>query len=226
MRPVGRSTVIIAQRGLSDLTIACVRTLQAWNDPDTDIVVVDDGSLPADSEWLRAIESKSVRILTRMAEGLTAAWNAGAAVATGESLVFLNNDVVTRGPWLEELRSALASVVVAGIERRVERKLPEATLSRLPSRVFAAGWCFALRRRDFEAAGGFDERLRLYYSDTDLQARLLARAGRGEDGIEVTRSAPLVHRRHATTSLDPRRRDLRRADRRTFIGLWNDPGER
>jgi GT2 family glycosyltransferase len=109
--------------------------------------------------------------------------------------------------------------VIAGVQRRRERHLGDDLLSRLPSRIFAAGWCFAVRRRDFEAVNGFRGALRLYFSDTDLQSRLLLRSGRGMEGIATAR-LPLRHLGHATTSFCTTRKEQWLADRRRFQRLW------
>ena len=145
-----------------------------------------------DLEQVAAAGLNNVELVRRPHRGVTAAWNAGAARSTGDVLIFLNNDVVTTGPWAGPLASLLADerIVVAGVQRRERAASRTPTLlERLPTRVFAAGWCFAVRRRDFEAVGGFREALRLYFSDTDLQSRLLLRVGPRLEGIATRATA-------------------------------------
>jgi len=216
------ATVIVPQHGRSDLTLACVRSFREAHGDGAPIIMIDDGSDSGEIEKLAAAAPPNVQLMRLERCGVTAAWNAGANATTSEFLVFLNNDVATTGPWLVELIAPLRSegTVICGVERRMEQALPEAILRRLPTREFAAGWCFAVRRDDFDAVGGFEPSLRLYFSDTDLQARLLARVGRGREAIAVFGSRSLTHIGHATASRLRGRRDQWRADRARFVALW------
>jgi GT2 family glycosyltransferase len=224
-----QATVIIAQYGEPQLTINCVQSLRRWHGDVPDIVVVDDGSDQVDIEAVARAGLSNVRLLRRPHQGVTAAWNSGAATAEGDVLIFLNNDVITTGRWVCRLTGALADddSFVAGVEWRTERLARAEALERLPTRGFAAGWCFAVRRGDFQRVGGFREELRLYYSDTDLQARLLMDRGRGGEGITIVPKLALRHLGHATTSKCADRRRQWRADRGQFEALWmTDSGVR
>lgn len=217
-----RTTIIIAQYGRPQLTISCVHSLRRHHGERPEIVIVDDGSRAEDVEQVSMAGLGNVELIRRPHRGVTAAWNAGAARSSADVLVFLNNDVVTTGPWAPQLTSTLADerVVVAGVARRRERFVDPEVLGLLPTRFFAAGWCFAVRRDDFESVNGFRECLRLYYSDTDLQARLLDRRGSGPAGIGTMTGLPLRHLGHATTSQCVWRNALWQADRRRFERLW------
>ena len=217
------ATIVIPQRGQSRLTLQCLRTFRKHHGDSARIVVVDDGS-PVDE--LRAIgncECRNLELLVRSAEGVTAAWNAGARETRTEFLVFLNNDTTTSAPWLARLLSPLAAgrAVVCGVAARIENAVSESVLRRLPTRRFAEGWCFAVRRLDFEAVGGFDPSLRTYFSDTDIQARLLDAAGATNRCIATVGCEGIEHLGHATARLDSRRRALWQSDRLRFAALWN-----
>jgi GT2 family glycosyltransferase len=216
-----RSTIIIAQHGQPRLTISCIESIRRHHGDEPEIVLVDDGSPAGDVEQVAAAGLSNVGLVRQPHRGVTGAWSAGAERATGDILIFLNNDVVSTGPWATRIASLLENdrVFVAGVQRRQERHLDADLLERLPTRVFAAGWCFAVRRRDFEAVGGFRKTLRLYFSDTDLQSRLLLRSGRGLEGIATAR-LPLWHLGHATTALCATRKEQWLADRRRFRRLW------
>jgi GT2 family glycosyltransferase len=217
------STIIIAQHGQAHLTIGCIESIRRYHGEQPEIILVDDGSSTRDVEQVARASLNNVAFLRQAHRGVTAAWNAGAAQATGEVLVFLNNDVTTFGAWVGRLTSLLDDerTVIAGVQRRRERHLDPELLSRLPSKIFAAGWCFAVRRRDFEAIRGFRGALRLYFSDTDLQSRLLVRGGRGSDGIATAR-LPLRHLGHATTAFCTTRKEQWQADRRRFRRFWSE----
>jgi GT2 family glycosyltransferase len=216
------ATIIIPQRGLSRLTLECLRSFQLFHGDATPVVVIDDGS-PSDAAAVAGAGIARVEVLRRPAEGVTAAWNAGARASRGDTLVFLNNDTVTTRPWLERLLAPLSSqdVAISGLEGRVERAVPEAVLRRLPTRRFAGGWCFAVRRHDFDAIEGFEPELAMYFSDTDLQARLLARREDVDRVIAIVGGEGIRHLGHATATLDPARAAQWRADRDLFVELWS-----
>ncbi len=215
--------VIIAQHGQPQLTITCIETLRRHHGDEPAVRLVDDGSAAGDVEQVQAAGLCNVELVRRPHRGVTAAWNAAAARSQADVLVFLNNDVITVGPWVERLIAPLhrPRIRVAGVALRRERQLEEALLARLPTREFAVGWCFAVRRQDFEAVGWFREALRLYFSDTDLQARLLQGRDAGSGSLAIVPQLPLRHLGHATAALDPARKARWQADRRRFRRLWN-----
>ncbi|HVJ84979.1 MAG TPA: glycosyltransferase [Caulifigura sp.] len=219
-----RATIVMAQYGQPQLTIACVQSLRRQHGDERPMIPVDDGSSPADLEQVARACLSNVELVCSPHRGVTAAWNAGAARASGDRLLFLNNDVITAGPWIDRMLQPVSDrrIVIAGVARRRERHVPAAVLERLSTSTFASGWCFAVRRRDFESVGGFRESLRLYFSDTDLQARLLLRHGCGREGIAISEGLPVKHLGHATTSGCPTRRAQWQADRQRFLELWGD----
>lgn len=184
-----------------------------------EFVLVDDGSLLADPfPWPSA--SNQVR-LRQPHSGVTAAWNHGARNSSGGVLVFLNNDVEIEGAFLAALRGELAdpAVSLAGVAWREERSLP-ARLSSHLGFPLVEGWCFAVRREDFESLNGFDESMRLYFSDTDFQWRLRERFP--ERRFSVQPHLPLVHEGHATMRTLPERRPTWQRDRRLFVEKWTN----
>jgi GT2 family glycosyltransferase len=220
---VPRATIVIAQHGMPQLTITCLQTFRRHHGDQTAVVLVDDGSAIADIEQVAAAGLSNVELVRQPHRGVTAAWTAGARRSSGDVLVFLNNDVVTTGPWLDALCDPLRNerFAVTGVERRCERQVPPAVLRQLPASTFAAGWCFAVRRSDFEVVGGFRNSLRLYFSDTDLQARILRQRRLDALGIATPAGLHLRHLGHATTAHSPTRREQWQADRRRFVRLWH-----
>jgi GT2 family glycosyltransferase len=220
-----RAAIVMAQFGMPQLTLQCIQTLRRQHGDEPPVVLVDDGSAIGDVEQVLAAGLSNVELLRQPHRGVTAAWNAGANRCSAEILVFLNNDVVTTDSWVSTLCSLLDDerVAVAGVERRRERHAPAEVLATLPTTTFAAGWCFAVRRTDFEAVGGFRGALRLYFSDTDLQGRLLLRRGSGESDIAIASGLGVRHLGHATTSQCGSRKEQWQADRRRFTRLWRGP---
>ncbi len=162
-----------------------------------EVIVVDNASSDGSVRWLRGVPDIRVAALDRNA-GYAGGNNAGARLANARDyLIFLNNDTVVQDGWLEALVGALdrdrdaalatshivfmedPSVVdsagdgylrAGGAFKRWHgtRHAPGACVEE----VFGAcGAAFAIRRRVFEALGGFDERLFMVYEDVDLSYR-------------------------------------------------------
>lgn len=215
-------TIIIPQYHQPELTIACVRSLQGVHPVCPGVIVVDDGS--ADDAVDRvAREFPEIDVARQFHRGVTSAWNHGARLATTEILVFLNNDAESHGPWIERLTAPLLDrdIAMTGVADRVEPTLRSLSPNcPVPHRLLE-GWCFALRRRDLVELGGFDESLRLYFSDTDLQMRLWQRRGGRDSSLYVARGLPLRHAGHRTTRTLGERRSIWLRDHRRFVEKWS-----
>lgn len=216
-------TIVIAQHGLSELTLECVRSFRNCHRNSTPIVIVDDGSPPDDIHAIASAGLENVDMIRQPHAGVTAAWNTAAWELETSTIVFLNNDTTTLVPWLDDLIEPLlqGTAVIGGAEWRNERAVPEGILRRLPTRRFAAGWCFAVNREDFFGVCGFDPALEMYFSDTDLQARILEGCGLGESGVTIPIAGRLRHLGHSTTRRDPARSRRWRADRARFSARYS-----
>jgi GT2 family glycosyltransferase len=199
-------SIVIPVHGRSGLTGQCLDAVLA-EPPDVsfELIVVDDAS-PDDTPQLLERYGERVRTV-RLDDnrGFAGACNAGAAAATGELLVFLNNDTIPVAGWLDTLVAYAeenpqagivgakllfpnetiqhAGVVVCqdGNPRHLYAGFPAAhpavNLSRRFQAVTAA--CMLVRREAFDAVGGFDEAYRNCLEDTDLCLKA------GEAGYEV-----------------------------------------
>ncbi len=83
-----------------------------------ELILSDDASGPATREFLRVQIDAKCR-LNETNRGFAAACNAGAAVAQGDYLVFLNSDLEFRPGWLEPLVSAAKDPAVAAVGARL-----------------------------------------------------------------------------------------------------------
>lgn len=138
-----------------------------------DIIVVDGGS---DDDTRRLALAAGARIL-RAPRGRAAQMNAGAALATGDVLIFLHADTALPDGAAETIGSALrARDVQAGCFRlRFDREHPLLRLYAWASR-FDTYWttfgdqAFFVRRAAFDAAGGFP--VQPLMEDVELRRRL------------------------------------------------------
>jgi len=146
-------------------TQGCLTSLRQHTPEPHEVVVVDNGSAPEVAAWVR--EHADVAVLNSDNRGVAAALNQGARAASGDVLVFLNNDTRVPPGWLAPLHQALRAgddvgvvspAVTAGtaIQRR---RAPGTGVRELApfSDYIPAGVCLILRRAALEAAGGWHE---------------------------------------------------------------------
>lgn len=221
-RIAAHTTIVIPQHGRSELTRACVASLRRTEPDAGPILIVDDGSPGHESPDAIAADFDGVVVCRRPHRGVTAAWNGALRTIGSRFVVFLNNDVVAEGPFLRRLIGPLESgaASMTGPALRTEGNLPEPLLRALPTRTFLQGWCLAAESGLLRAVGGFDESLRLYWSDTDLQLRLFQRRGRPSRPIVCVPGLPLRHLGHRTTRHVADRRRIWSQDRAAFVRKW------
>jgi GT2 family glycosyltransferase len=120
-------------------------------------------------------------------------------------VILLNNDVVCHGPFVSRM-VASASGGISGARSRYEPDLAATVLE---------GWCLCFSRLLFDELGGFDDSMRLYFSDTDFQKRATT-AGHPLNVAAVS----LGHIGHQTAHnhrLSPDQPRLWREDRIAFL---------
>ena len=215
------SIVVLTASGARHLP-ECLDSLRqhAWPADRTEVIVVDNGS-PDDPTAVATARYPGVRVVrTGNNLGFSGGNNAGARVATGDWLVFLNDDTRVEAGWLNAMmdvaqRRNAASVGAFIVDWAGERvdfagglvnfegrgfaqgyDLPVAdvTLQEQPL-LFGCGAAVLFRRDVFEASGGWDEPTFAYYEDVEFGWRLWML------GHEVW-FAPraIVHHRHHGTS--------------------------
>jgi len=175
-------SVVIATKDRAELLGAALASLRAQADaPPFEIVVVDNGS----SDRTPAIAREHGAAYVFVAEpNRGKARNAGVAHATGELIVFVDDDVITPPHFVAAHARAHAAegvpLAVSGpiinVPASEDRPAPTAANA---SRAFFVTCNVSLPRAPFEAAGGFDEAFDRYgWEDTELGVRLRARGVR------------------------------------------------
>lgn len=168
---------------------------------EVDVVLVDNGS-GDDSVELARRELPGVKVV-ELGEnlGFGRAINRAVAAVAGDPVILLNNDAVPAPRFvealLEELGAGVDSVAGVMLQERAPELIDSAGvvadrtlmgfdyLHGEPAAAAAAagpplgptGGAALYRRDAFEAVGGFDERIFLYYEDLDLALRLAAWGG-------------------------------------------------
>jgi N-acetylglucosaminyl-diphospho-decaprenol L-rhamnosyltransferase len=180
------------------------RTLQSLRGQSTplDVVVVDNGSSDGSPAAVRADFPEVTLLELGENLGFGPALNRAVAAHPADAIVLLNSDVECEPGFCEALVGGLADGVdmVAGVllqEREpglidsagvvADHTLmgfdhlhgePVAAAAGAATPLGPTGGAALYRREAWEAVGGFDERIFLYYEDLDLALRIAARGGR------------------------------------------------
>ncbi|MEW9625026.1 glycosyltransferase [Rhodanobacter geophilus] len=240
-----RVSIVIPVHGKLAYTLACLRSLARHGaQAPFEVIVVDDAS-PDDSAAILAQISGLHLLRNTENLGFVGSCNAGAAVAHGEFLLFLNNDTQVTPGWLDALLRCFAERSECGIagSRLV---YPDGRLQEAGGLVFADGSCwnvgrfesrgaaaFRFRReadyvsgaalmilRDvFQRVGGFDARFAPgYYEDTDLAfaVRKLGLRAYYEPSSTVIHCEGIS----AGTDLDNGMKRFQRVNQAKFVDKW------
>lgn len=183
-------SIILSTRDRPDILGPCIDSvLRRSTHPSFELIVVDNGSRRADTLRIldAAAQDERVRILKRPGPFNFASLNNDAArVASGEVLVFLNNDtVVVSGDWLEQLSRQAVDPMAGAVgalllfpDERIQHAGVVVGLGQdaghfeALARLDASSWldrvhhlhetsavtaaCMAVERRKFESVDGFD----------------------------------------------------------------------
>ena len=132
MKPT--TIVLLAQH--FDLFKRCLSSIQLYTPELVELVVINDGDSPDITRWAEQFRSAPIRVLSSPAiAGVAAGFNRGAAVATGERIVFIRDHIIVSEHWLERLSAALdANPNAAAAGRSAMASAAGRTSNCLPSR--------------------------------------------------------------------------------------------
>lgn len=211
-------SVIIVNFNGEEFLSSCIASVVA-QDQITEIIVVDNGSTDSSVALVREQFPQARIIINGENHGFAGPANQGGEVATGDFLLFLNNDARLMPSTLSTLVDALrADPHIAACQPTVMQ-----TMGRLdsagamftktgflyhvtdddlsskrfgPYRFSLHGACFLVRTELFLGTGGFDASYFAYFEESDLCWRLLAL---GYDVVHVN-NALVIHDAGRTTS--------------------------
>ena len=202
---------------------AMLASLQASLPPGLahEIILVDDASTDGTRNWLCTLDQPHVKVVLNPANvGFARTIHAGVALASGDVLALVNNDVILSPGWLEPMLAVLHHPQLgAGVVGNVQTRVADGALDHagvqvagsgqlahvhvLPARhleharVFAVtGACCLIRRDIFEAVGGFDEAFVNGCEDIDLCLKVKAM------GLYVYMAYHSVVQHHVSLSRD------------------------
>lgn len=220
------SVIVVNWNGRAHLT-PLYASLRASDFPRhrLELLCVDNGSTDG-SQALLAAEFPEVRVVALPENrGFTGGNIAGVAVARGDVLMFLNNDMRVEPDTIARLVAAMdeahpctGACVLSWDGERIDFLrgtasweargfqehfgAPRGTVPTLDTDAtfFPNGGAFAITRDLYTRAGGFDAAFFAYYDDLDLGWGLRNAGG----NVRVVRDAIVYHRHGATSSAQPR----------------------
>ena len=172
-----------------------------------EVIIVDNGSEPAHAAMLAGMVRRLGGVLIRNEDnrGFAAANNQGLAQATGDIIVFLNNDIEAPAPaWLEQVERDVEVGVLAGPSLQYRHGI-----------AYIEGYCIAGRREVWEQLGGWPADLPGMYWEDNILCLQAQRAG---IRLKAT-NWPVWHFSNYTSRQTPGAYDHSAANERVFLEM-------
>lgn len=181
----------------------CLESLRRFVPPATEVIVVVDGGTDRSAEWAQQFGARVLQFPS--AGGPARARNAGAQMATGEILLFIDADVAIHADTIEQIqmifqRQPYLSALIGSYDDAPGapnflsqyKNLFHHYTHQMGSEVASTFWgaCGAIRRSVFLQIGGFDPRYR-YPSVEDIE--LGYRLKRAGHHIRLEKSVQVKH---------------------------------
>jgi len=214
-------SIVIPVWNLAKVTDECLRTLSKTLGDDDQVVVVDNGSTDGTAQVLERYSDRVEVVSHESNLGFAAGCNAGAELARNPITVFLNNDTLPMGRWIEPLVAPFSDPQVgatgpmsnfvsgsqlhqgsagsqvrglADVRRTALAAMAEGKGRTWPTHRLV-GFALAVRTELFAQVGGFDTAFETGgYEDDDLCRRLQAAGAR----LLVVAGSYVYHLGHAT----------------------------
>ena len=105
----GITSMVILTYNQLPYTIQCRAIIRKYTEPETyEVIIVDNHATDGTQEGVK--QKDDIRYIFKTKnEGFTKGCNQGMAIAVGEQILLLNNDVIVAPNWLENLLTCLYS---------------------------------------------------------------------------------------------------------------------
>ena len=148
-----------------------------------EIIIIDNGSTDNSHAWIKHNYPNIKTIQNSKNLGVTAAWNQGLQLSSGQYICIANNDLIFSKNCVEILQSTLEKHKWIGLaspytSQDQNRNVPFFALPSVAyaknnfdeykkhNRIGYTGWCFMFRKKD--SLKGFDPKYFLWYQDDDF----------------------------------------------------------
>jgi GT2 family glycosyltransferase len=201
-----RITVVVCTYNGCATIRECLEGLSRLEYPNTEMIVIDDGSTDGTAQIAREFD---VRLVSTENRGLSAARNLGLELASGEIIAYLDDDAYPDPHWLDYLAEAFRTTeftAVGGpnLPPPGEDFVAEAVANSPggPTHVLLSdreaehipGCNMAFRTAELRSLGGFDPQFRTAGDDVDICWRIQGSGGR----VGFHPSALVWHHRRKT----------------------------
>jgi len=240
---MNKTSIIIPTYNAQKLLGECLQSIKMHTTEDYEVIVVDNGSTDGTLELCRQEGIIFVSLASNM--GFPVACNKGLQVATGDTLLLLNNDVLVARNWLSNMLRCLYSDPMIGIvgpitnyaSGKQQIDVPYTNLDDMAERFKHSGpqqWlptnriiglCFLFKRELMDKIGILDERYSPgHYEDDDY----CFRARRAGYMLRIAGDSFIFH--HGSASFSKQKeeqvRELIVVNRHKFIDKWGvDPAD-
>lgn len=232
-------SIIIPVFNQCEYTRNCLEAIEANSQKNIyEIIIVDNASYDETPSLLNTYAHKIKIITNEINLGFAKACNQGAKASQGKYLLFLNNDTLAQGNWLDEMLKSKeadpsigivgskllfpdgtiqhAGVVIgaSGLGYHLYRGLPGNASCANITRDFrvVTGACLMIDRGLFHEIGGFDERFINGCEDTDLCLRVI----QNEKRVVYNPMSVLIH----FEGRSEQREAKMDHNRRLFLSKW------
>ena len=206
-------SVVLVNYNSAAFTLACVASIQATaGSLPVEIIVVDNGSAPADGYALKVLPAEVIQIRSRLNLGFSGGNMQGVLVAQGTYIFLLNNDTLLQPGCLQQLVHTLEAVPEAAICAPLilnEHHEPDRWEGHFPSPAnallgiknryppmpagvavdYVSGSALFIRRSVLNALGGLDTGYFLYLEEEDI----CWRARQAGHQVLLVKEATYVH---------------------------------
>ncbi|WP_068775898.1 glycosyltransferase family 2 protein [Paenibacillus sp. FJAT-26967] len=217
---MNRTSIIILTHNQIYLTYLCLESIRRHTPEPYEIIVVDNGSTDRTVKYLLG-QPDVLLIQNETNLGFAKGCNQGYAAATGDTILFLNNDTIVTPGWLTRMLSALYSDTIIGMVGPVSnyvsgrQQIPVHYQDFSEAEAFSiqhaaqhkgqrsderriVGFCMLVKREVLEEVGCFDEQYGLgNYEDDDLCLRVLNSGYR----IQIVYDSFIHHFGHMTMGI-------------------------
>ena len=200
---------------------ATVQSVLRQNFDDFELIIVDDGSTDDTGQVIAEVstEDKRIKYYKKQNKGVAAARNAGARIARGKFLCFLDSDDKVSETWLKDFyqlgSSGDAGYLSCGY-KLYNKDHPPRKIKGISSEKYSSlAGSFAVKKEVFDAIGGYDPVLR-QSENFEMTARALEQCQKQNLGIFHTTEPNFIWC-HEKSPEQTRRRDEHRANATLYL---------